>query len=53
MNIIDNSLGTTKINIGIKPTKKLKEEFSFTKTKTTRVLLKNQQLSLLLKLEPF
>jgi hypothetical protein len=33
-------LGTTKINLGIKPTGKLREEFSFTKTKTTRVLLK-------------
>ncbi len=53
INVIDNSFETTKINLGIKPTRKLREEFSFTKTKITRVLLKNQQLLLLLKLEPF
>jgi hypothetical protein len=33
-------LGTTKINLGIKPTGKLKEEFSFTKTNNYKSIAK-------------
>ncbi len=39
-NIIDNSLGTTKINLGIKPTGKLREGFSFTKTNNYKSIAK-------------